>query len=206
MWGLAVFIVFVALYIAPQLEWFAWLPWTSGAIAGRIMLGIAVVAGFWVMIYTGFVMAQSPSIALWNTPILPALFMLYGLIGGIDLAFISVAVLGNTAAIDIKLLEAVQIALFTSCLIFIWAYLGLMSGSRVGAREAVRMIAKGELAFIFWGVVIVIGLIIPLAVALYAYFVGVAIAVTGGVGLLALVGCLYFRHVVLRAGVYSPLI
>jgi len=159
------------------------------------------------MMYTGFVMAQSPAIAFWNTPMLPALFILYGLVGGIDLTFISLAVLGNTSAMDIRLLETIQIFLFALIIIFIWAYLALMSGSRVGAREAVRMITKGKLSFMFWGVVIVIGLVIPLASVLYAYFAGgISMAVTGIVGLLALLGCLYFRHVVLRAGVYDQLI
>ncbi len=207
MWGMVVFIIFGALYIAPQLEWFTWLPWTSGSIAGRVILGLAAVGAAWVMMYTGFVMAQSPAIAFWNTPILPALFVLYGLVGGIDLAFISVAVLGNTSAIDIKILEAVQIFLFILIIIFVLAYLALMSSSRIGAQEAVRMITKGELSFVFWGVVIVVGIVIPLAEVSYAYFVGgVPMAVTGAVGLLALVGCLYFRHVVMRAGVYGQLI
>lgn len=207
MWGLVGFIVFAALYIAPQLRWFTWVPWTGESIAGRVMLWTAVVCGAWVMMYTGFVMAQSPAIAFWHTPMLPALFILYGLLGGIDLTFISAGILGNTHAIDIKLLEAAQIFLLALTIIFVWAYLGLMSGSRVGARESVRIITKAELSFIFWGVVVIVGLVIPLAVVVYAYFIGgIPMAVTGVSGLLALVGCLYFRHVVLRAGVYSPVI
>ena len=81
-----------------------------------------------------------------------------------------------------------------------------MSVSRVGAREAVRRLTRGELAPIFWGVVILVGLAIPLGVALYAYFVGVPLGVTAVTGLLVLIGALYFKYVVLKAGVYSPLI
>ncbi len=206
-WSIVIFVFFGALYIAPSLGWFAWLPWTSDGVTGRVMLGIAVVLGTFVMIYTGFDMSSSPSISFWDTPMLPALFLVYGLTGGIGLVFISVAVLGGTSAIDIRLLELVQILLFILCGIFIWAYLAVKSSSRVGAKEAVRMITKGELSFMFWGIVIVVGIIIPLSVLLYAYLGGgVPLAVTGIIGLLVLAGCLYFRHIVLRAGVYSPLI
>ncbi len=206
MWGLLVFLLFGALYIAPSLDWFTWLPWTGETIAGRVMLGIAIAAAALVMIYTGCVMAQSPSIALWHTPLLPMLFMLYGLAGGIDVTMISLAALGKTYAIDVHLLELAEIVLLVLSIIFIWAYLGVMSASRLGAREAVRMITRGELSFIFWGVVIIVGLIIPLAVTLYAYFIGAPMVITGVTGLLALAGCLFFRYALLRAGVFSPLI
>ncbi|MFC2013916.1 NrfD/PsrC family molybdoenzyme membrane anchor subunit [Chloroflexota bacterium] len=203
LWGIAIFIVFGLLSLASLL---GWLPWSNEAIAARVILGIAVVAGIWVMLYTGIVLAASPSIRFWNTPMLPALFMVYGLLGGIDITFISVAALGEIHAVDVKVLELIQISLIILCLIFIWAYLAVMSSSSGGAREAVRMITKGELASIFWGVVIVAGLIIPLVVVLYTYIVGLPLVVTGVVGLLGLAGCLYFRYCVLRAGVYSPLI
>jgi len=204
MWGWAVFLIFGALYIAPSLGWFTWLPWTSDGTAGTVMAGIAAVAAAFGIIYPAFAMGQSPAIAFWNNPILPVLFMLYGLIDGIDLTFISLAALGDTYAVNVELLEQLEIFLIILGAISIWAYLGVMSVSRVGAREAVRRLTKGELAPIFWGVVIIVGLVIPLGVALYSHFVGVPMGVAGATGVLALIGALYFKHAVLRAGVYSP--
>jgi formate-dependent nitrite reductase membrane component NrfD len=204
MWGWVVFLVFGALYIAPSLGWFAWLPWTSSEGAGTAMLGIAAVAAIFGIVYPAFAMGQSPAIAFWNNPILPILFILYGLIDGIDLTFVSLAALGATYAVDVELLERVEILLFILGAISMWAYLGLMSISRVGAREAVWRLTKGELAPIFWGVVIIVGLVLPLGVGLYGYFVGVPMGVAGVTGVLALIGALYFKHTVLRAGVYSP--
>ncbi len=78
-----------------------------------------------------------------------------------------------------------------------------MSSSRLGAREAVRRLIKGELAFIFWGLVVVTGLVIPLVVGIYSFMVGVPLVITGLVGLLALVGAIYFKYVVLRSGFYE---
>ena len=196
--------VFGVLYIAPSLSWFAWLPWTSSEGAGTVMAGIAAAAAIFGIIYPAFVMGQSPAIAFWNNPILPVLFALYGLIDGIDLTFISLAVLGQTYAVDVEFLERIQIFLFVLGAISIWAYLGVMSVSRVGAREAVQKLTKGELAPIFWGVVVIVGLALPLGVALYGYFVGVPLGVSGVTGLLALVGALHFKYAVLRTGVYSP--
>jgi len=204
MWGWVVFLVFSALYIAPSLEWFAGLPWTSGEGAGLVMLGIAAVAAVFGMVYPAFAMGQSSAISFWNNPILPLLFILYGLIDGIDVIFISLAAIGTTYAVDVEFLERMEIFLLILGGISIWAYLGLMSVGRLGARESVRRLVKGELAPLFWGVVITVGLLIPLGVGLYGYFVGVPIGVVGVTGVLALVGALYFKHVVLRVGVYSP--
>ena len=204
MWGWVVFLVFGALYIAPSLGWFAGLPWTSGEGAGTIMLGIAAAAAVFGMVYPAFAMGQSPAIAFWNNPVLPVLFILYGLIDGIDLTFISLAALGTTYAVDVEFLEQMEIFLIILGGISIWAYLGVMSVSRIGSRESVRRLTKGELAPIFWGVVILIGLALPLGVGLYGYFVGIPLGVSGITGLLVLVGALYFKYVILRAGIYSP--
>lgn len=198
MWGLVVFTPFGGLHILSSL---GWLP--IGGAAGTLVLIIAMASAAWVMIYTGFVMAQSPAIPLWNTPLLPVLFMAYGLAGGVDLTMISLAAMGEEAASSIELAAIVLPVIIA---VFVWAYLGLMSSSRAGAKEAVRMVTKGQLAVTFWSVVVIIGLVIPLIVAIYAYFIGIPTAVAGIVGLLSVVGCLFFRNTLLRAGVFETLI
>ena len=203
MWSWVVFMALGLLALATSL---GYLPWTNASVPGRTVLGIASAVGIFGMVYPAFVMGQSPAIALWNNSVLPILFLVYGLIDGIDLALVFLVGLGQTAAIDIELLETVEIALLILIVICLWAYLGLMSASRVGAREAVRMLTKGELAFMFWGVVIVVGIAIPLAVGIYGYVTGgLAIGVSGIMGILGLIGALYFKHSILRAGVYNTL-
>jgi len=133
MWGWMVFLIFGTLYILPSFEWFAWLPWTSSGAVGTAMAGIASVAAAFGIVYPAFAMGQSPAIAFWNNPILPVLFKVYGLIDGIDLTFVSLAVLGQTYAVDIELLEGIEIALLILGAISIWAYLGVMSVSRIGS-------------------------------------------------------------------------
>jgi formate-dependent nitrite reductase membrane component NrfD len=201
MWGWAVFGIFGLLALLASL---GWLPWSSGSIPGGTVLGIAGAAAIFGMVYPAFVMGQSPAIALWNNSILPALFLVYGLVDGIDLAAGFIALSGGSDTVKLQLLESFHSPALIVIVIFMWAYLGVMSASRVGAREAVRMITRGELAPIFWGVVIVAGIIIPLAVGIYSSLVGLPIIVTGIAGLLGLVGALYFKYVVLMAGVYSP--
>ncbi len=202
MWGWVLFMTFGVLY-ALSLGEFSWLPWTSQSMAGRVMLGIAAVASIWGMIYVGFVMAQSPAIAFWNTPALPVLFLIYGFIDGIDLTLVLLVARGETLAVNIELLGRAELLLVILTIVFLWAYLSLMSSSRLGAREAVRRLIKGDLAFIFWGLVVVTGLVIPLVVGIYSFMVGVPLVITGLVGLLALIGAVYFKYVVLRSGFYE---
>lgn len=204
MWGWLVFLVFGILYIAPSISWLSWLPWSSDQGLGTVMMYIASLAAIFGIIYPAFAMGQSPAIAFWNNPVLPVLFIVYGLIDGIDLTFVSLAVLGSNFDVNVKFLEQLEVMLLGLGAISIWAYLGVMSVSRVGAREAVRMMTRGELAPLFWGVVVLVGLVIPLAAGLYAFFVGLPLGISAVTGILALVGALYFKHTVLRAGVYSP--
>ncbi len=203
LWSWGVFLVFGTLYIAPSLGWFAWLPWTTSGVAGTAMGMLAAIAAAFGMIYPAFAMGQAKGIAFWNTPILPALFLIYGLIDGIDLTLISVAVLGETYAINIELLEQMEVFLLILGAIFIWAYVGVMSNSSVASKEAVRRLVRGEFAFIFWGIVIMLGLLLPAGIALYGHFVDIPLGVSGLIGLLALVGALYFKYIVLKVGVYS---
>lgn len=203
LWSWGVFMVFGTLYIAPSLDWFTWLPWTTGGVAGTAMGILAAMAAVFGMMYPGFAMSQAKGIAFWNTPILPALFLIYGLIDGIDLTLISVAALGETYAINIELLEQLELLLLILGAIFIWAYVGVMSNSSVASKEAVRSLVKGEFSFIFWIIVITLGLLLPVGVALYGYLVDIPMGVSGVIGLLALVGALYFKYIVLKAGVYS---
>ncbi len=118
MWGWVLFMAFGVLY-ALSLDDINWLPWTSQSTTGRIMLGIAAVASIWGMIYVGFVMAQSPAIAFWNTPALPVLFLIYGLIDGIDLTFILLAALRETREVNMELLGRAELLLVILTIVFL---------------------------------------------------------------------------------------
>jgi len=202
--SIVLFLIFALLYAAPSLV--SGLPWTSTGPLGSAFRITASCAAFFLMIYTGFVMSVSPSIPFWNTAMLPVMFMMYGLIGGLDLIFIA-ASLGMKGAFHLGHLEMLQIAFMLVTLFFLLGYLVIMYNSSPAGKGAVKMLCTGTMGILFLGGVVGIGLMVPLFIMGPAFFTGSSSpAVAGAAGFLTLAGGLLFRWSVLRAGLYLPLL
>jgi formate-dependent nitrite reductase membrane component NrfD len=93
-------------------------------------------------------------------------------------------------------------------LLLLMAHLSVMSGSAVAARASIRMLTRGRWAPLFLGGVIGAGLIVPLLFVPLAGASGLqaVFAVTAVLALLRLLGDYLFRFLVIRAGMYDPLL
>lgn len=201
-----IFLLFGLLRLAT--EWTAGLPWNNTDTLGQTISVIATIGALGVMLYTGFLLSQSPSIPFWNTTILPLLFALSGFTSGMGVTFVLVAVLG-TRDIDPQSAGLMGMALLGSSLVFVWTYLLTTASSTLAARESVRMLVKGQMAFPFLVGATLVGLIVPLVLAVAVYLnsgSGTAFPLMGTIGVLVLVGGYFFRYSVVKAGVYPPVI
>jgi formate-dependent nitrite reductase membrane component NrfD len=168
----------------------------------------AAIAAVAVMIYTGFVLSPSAAIPFWNSTFFPIIFFAYSLLAGIDFLILASPIL-PPPAIDLAQLEKIQFGLALLCLLLVLSHLSVMSGSAVAARQSIQLLTRGKWAGLFIGGVIVIGLVIPLLlawpVAGQTSFQTV-FAVTALLALLRLFGDYLFRFLVIRAGLYDPLL
>ncbi len=205
---IALFVAFGFLSAIPTVSQFSWLPWGNGTILGQVIQFLALVFALGVTIYTGFVMSHSPSIAFWNSPLLPIVFVTYALMGGISVVFASSPLFAGS--IDIATLERFEVGLLIATTILIGAYLLIMQSSTVAAAQSVVKLTKGELALPFLGGVVGIGLLLPLLISLYAIaFISSgagASSLLAIAGLLDLVGGYFLRYSLLNVGIYSPAI
>ena len=147
-WGITLITVFLItglLHGLPALSWFSRLPWSPETGFGHISGLIATVAAFGVMGYTGFVLAYSRAIALWNTTLLPVLFILYSFMGALGIIS-AMGLVIDRAKIDFRLLQIGEIALISVSLVVIAIYLTTISYSTLAAKEAVRVLVRGNLA------------------------------------------------------------
>lgn len=192
----SLFLIFGALYVAPALESFSWLPWGDDPTARKTIGAIAGASALLVTLYPGFVLAASPSIPFWNSPLLPVLFFSHSLMGASGLVFLLAPVAVNGAALPA--IRVVGEALIVTNFVLIAIYLLTLRGSGLAAREAVRRLSEGPLGWTFKVGVVLVGMILPLAVVIWlpsaAVFAGICI----------LIGALLFRYCVLKAGVYVP--
>src|SRR3972149_6407496 len=89
-------LIFVSLFLGLGLIHMILLQWAS-PISGLLIA--ADVFAFLVIIYVGFVMAYVNGIPLWNTPLLPVLYLILGIWGGLGLTLIALKSTGTATTI-----------------------------------------------------------------------------------------------------------
>lgn len=158
--------------------------------------------------YTGYVLAAVQGRPLWNTAILPVLFMVSAVISGLAIVLASAILLNKTekkVSKDVLVQMGTVLGLFLilDLLLFVAdGYVAYTSG--LEEHEAAMMLLRGPLSFLFLGVQLVIGALIPIFLLLSPGLKGSS---TGqlAASVFVLVGALTMRYLVLAAGQAVPL-
>ena len=170
------------------------------------LLIAAAVFAFCTVVYVGFVMNYVNGIPLWNTPLLPVLYVILGIWGGLGITLIALQATGATAVVG-SVEEWSRIFLLAFIFI-VFVYLFSIRYQGATGKTSVRQMVAGKWAPLFWVTVVVLAMALPAGVAVGSWLVGLAIPVV----LLYLVitfellGDLALRYCILRCGLYSPLI
>jgi formate-dependent nitrite reductase membrane component NrfD len=176
-----------------------WFPDAEGAITTfKVLAGIFAFAQ---SIYTGFAVSYVSAIKLWNSAILPILFVVCGFSGGLA---ILVGISLNSSQIDI-MENITRITLIAFAVILI-VYLWNTTYSSTAAKEAVARLMGGGVGVVFWIGVVVLGVIIPIGVSVGTYFAGEASSALLLTAVITeIIGGLSLRYVILKGGMYIPL-
>jgi formate-dependent nitrite reductase membrane component NrfD len=171
------------------------------------LLAVVDVFAFLTIIYAGFAMNFVNGIPLWNTALLPVLYLVSGVWGGASIALGTALATGTTTALA-STEEMIRILLI-AYIVLLGVYLLGVRYSNVIGRFSVREIVQGRFSPVMWLVVVAIGLVLPSIVVVTSYAVGLE---NMPVSLLylsigcELVGDMAMRYLILRAGFYAPLI
>jgi formate-dependent nitrite reductase membrane component NrfD/ferredoxin len=180
-----------------------WLAAVAGfSAATSVLLWPLVLSGFAAAAYTAFLFGQCEGRDLWQTPLLPAHFIVQALFcGAAVLALLPDSLGGSKQATSLAAL-----ALILGVGLHMLMLLGevLMPHTTDNSRYAARLMTHGPFARAFWGGGVVLGGVIPLL--LLAVFVfGVAGHLLVGIaGILALIGLLIFEWCFVMAGQSVP--
>jgi formate-dependent nitrite reductase membrane component NrfD len=179
-----------------------WAPDANAAITTfKVLAGIFAFAQ---SIYTGFAVSYVSAIKVWNSAIVPVLFVTCGLTGG--LAILLAVMLGQDSAQIVTLENIIRVVLIALAVI-IAVYLWNTTYSSAAARDAIKRLVGGSLAPLFWIGVFLFGIAIPVTISIITYFTGEAssaLLITAVVS--EIIGGLALRFAVLKAGVYTPLL
>ncbi|MBN1176965.1 MAG: polysulfide reductase NrfD [Dehalococcoidales bacterium] len=197
--------IFIWLFIGfttIQLILSQWAPEATAAITTlKVLAGIFAFAQ---SIYTGFAVSYVSAIKVWNSAIVPVLFVTCGLTGGLAI-LLAITMAGDGT--QLVMLENVIRVVLIALAIIIGVYLWNTTYSSSGASDAIKRLIGGSLAPLFWVGVFLFGIAIPIVISITTYFVGEA---SSGLLITAIVseiiGGLALRFAILKAGMYTPLL
>ncbi len=198
-------VIIVASHI-PWLQRIGWLKWTATLSRANAYLALYAFLGFMATVYSGFLLTQASGIPLWNTSLIPILWVVSGSIAAIaviELLYVFGLVESNVSTLAVRLGLGLDAIKLLAVLAFL--HVALAYGS-AGARIGATAMASGEYALMTWGGVIGIGILIPIAIGLYTVLVKKSKPLLVISSVAALAGVFFLRAVVLLAGAWEPLV
>ncbi len=205
---LSVFIILGLIHIG------LWIwPFKMLEVDNTLRLALAVMNGvlaFCVMVYTGLLLKSMKSIHFWDTPLIVLLFFLSALSTGvISLVLYSASQLaqskGGETILNFLLKTDLVLILLES--LVLGFYLGTMHRATEASEKSVISLIQGDLKFLFWGGVILCGVIVPFVLKCVEILNGGLFGLVFISSFLVLVGGLLLRYSILAAGVQvTPLL
>jgi formate-dependent nitrite reductase membrane component NrfD len=187
------------------------LPWADGTNAATVIRIVVMLFALAFMTYSGIVLSSWNSIAFWNTPLLPILYISYSFLSGTAIIpIISIFTVGmdELNSIGIVLWPLILGLLLGSGFLLI-TYVYGMATSSVPAKQSVRILINGEKRWHFWIGVILIGLLIPILIVslptlgiLSLQWVGTTLLIIACINIL--IGGYILRNLILACGLYGP--
>lgn len=178
-------------------------PNTPLDIALKIIAGILCVM---TAIYCGFMMSFCKSVPFWNTGLLPVVIMIAGIADGFAL-LIGVDMWAN-GGVNSATYEAVTRILLLVNILLIGSYVMNASYSSETAGLSAREMLAGRAAVPFWGGVVVLGILVPLAISILT--IGEHGTSTHALMIVAIIthtiGAFSLKYCILKVGIYEPIL
>jgi formate-dependent nitrite reductase membrane component NrfD len=196
--------LFVMLFVgfgAIQLILTHWLPNTPAEYTFKVLAGIMALA---IAVYTGIILMNVKGVPFWNSALLPILFVACGILGGFGLAAVIAL---NGGDVNLSAAENGSRWLLIINVLLIAIYLWRASIREEVGKQSVLEQIHGENAPVFWIGIVLLGIVIPLAIAILSWVkedLPHALLIAGVV--CEIIGGLSLRYCVLKAGAYKPLV
>ena len=181
---------------------------TQAGSSSPFLMILADLFAFLSIVYGGFAMNYVNGIALWNTALLPIMYAVSGLWGGAGLALGIALASGKASTVGISVEEWIRVLLVTYVALLL-AYLISVRYTNPTGKTSVQEILAGRFKALTWLVVVLLGLVVPVTVVLISLNMGLEnmpVAILYFTILCELLGDLTLRYLILKDGLYSPLI
>jgi len=194
---LSLFMVMAFIYAT---FFFDFIPWYDTGTSGlrTFIAVIGMIAALVLVTYPGLELGEARGRTFWNGSALVPLFFISGSTTGLAGVMLGAVMLGQGDAPAILVLDKILLGFLMALLVFILGYLIDMKHSgREASVRAVQIILHGLYKNTFYGGMILIGIILPLAM----YLLGVNPGVLAVKALFVIIGAACFRSVFIQAAV-----
>ena len=161
--------------------------------------------------YTGFILALGKARVLWNTAIMPPIFLVSAMVSGLALMILVVItkdfVLRRKKEPDRPLIYALgkfMVASIILDLLLIGIDLSVLLTSTTEAYKAAQMLLNGQFSFLFLGIEVGLGAILPLFLLLFP-FTKRSIPAFALASVLVMIGIFAMRCIMVFGGLSVPL-
>jgi formate-dependent nitrite reductase membrane component NrfD len=193
------FVIVFAVSVPAQLFAALYFPGTG---LGIIFETVGVIAAFGLCLYPGFTLNCLNALPVWNSALVPPLFVAAGLLGGFAL-FEGIGIICGTDTGQAGTGGGILLGI-TALLLGIY----LLSAQYMGpiGKQATKEIISGHLSVLFWGGAVIVGLIMPLSALLLGHaavttsFVSNILTMIGQI-----IGGLSLIFIIMEIGAYNPL-
>jgi formate-dependent nitrite reductase membrane component NrfD len=162
---------------------------------------VAGILAFGVAVYSGFVLGFVNGIKFWNSALIPILVVIGGLAGG---STILLAIFSFTFESTFSTIQTFVIFILAAYIISIFVLLWVSTYSSPVAKDSAKIMLSGSLAVLFWILIILIGILIPLALTAVSGSASQVLLIISAI--CALLGNMGLRYALIKAGRYSPLV
>ena len=169
-----------------------------------------IVAGVFIVltgVYCGFAMSYCKSLPFWNTGLLPIVFVIMGLADGLALTMGVSLMTGKD--VPIETLESWSRVLLIVNAVLIAGYLIRAYQKHSAAELAAQDLIKGSTAWVFWILLVILGIVTPLVISFATLFMG---ETTNAESLLIVaivchtIGAFALKYSVLKVGIYRSVL
>jgi len=198
---LSTFIVFGLILLAKSILPFEWLHTES--ILWVILQIITFAFAFGTALYTGILLKATKSIPLWNTYLLPFLFLVSALSTGsmaIILSTLGTGLFSHDSG-PLKVLMHGEQMLVVIEGIVLYLFLSRRYKTAEQGKDSVRLLLFGEMKLIFWIGIVLLGLIFPVLLESIASLFRGNVVFIFIAGILLLCGGFFLRLGILHAGI-----
>lgn len=183
--------------------------------ANKVLAILGIPCAVALAAYTGILLGAAPAVPMWNSDLLPVLFTLSAFDAGVSAVAIYAVVLEKDEGIEkVRFaLEVVVAILIVLEAIVLFMFVSAMQTAGTTEALSVSLLTDGALSMQFWGLVVAVGLVVPLVTALAQIIAAkskggshLPMAVSVGGSVCALLGSFTLRFVILSAGLHAALI